>query len=83
MTARPGDLSFVGSGQPEASTRYVARAQVTWPRLDPGGLRRTGGDPVRIARLVARRTNLPLEVIFAMLTGEPPAGRVLGRLRTD
>ena len=47
---------------------YRARALLLWPRLDRRRLARTGGDPRRIARLVCRRSSLPVEVIVAMLT---------------
>jgi hypothetical protein len=47
-----------------------SRALAIWPGLDTRKLRRTGGDPVRIARLVERRTALPLEAIVKLLTGE-------------
>jgi hypothetical protein len=50
-----------------ADTRYFTLAQARWPRLDPGKLRRTHGDPRRIARLVARRTALPAEAILLIL----------------
>jgi hypothetical protein len=46
-----------------------ARALALWPGLDRTRLRRTGGDPVRIARLVGRRTTLPIEAILGLLTG--------------
>jgi hypothetical protein len=69
--------AVVPSADQEQDLPYERRAQAIWPRLQRDGLRRTGGDPVRIARLVARRSNQPLEVILAMLTGEMPAGRIL------
>ncbi|HEY6058387.1 MAG TPA: hypothetical protein VIV06_10155 [Candidatus Limnocylindrales bacterium] len=40
-----------------------------WPRLDAHALKRAGDDPVRIARVVARRTALPLESILRALLG--------------
>jgi hypothetical protein len=49
---------------------YRARALALWPRLDGERLRRTGGDVVRIARLVERRTSCSLETIIGMLTRE-------------
>jgi hypothetical protein len=48
-----------------------ARALAIWPGLDRDKLRRTGGDPVRIARLVEHRTRLPVEAILGLLTGLP------------
>lgn len=47
--------------------RYIRRARLLWPRLDVRRLRRTGGDPRRIARLVSRRSALPVDSILAML----------------
>ncbi|MFL5674109.1 MAG: hypothetical protein ACJ779_03825 [Chloroflexota bacterium] len=44
------------------------RALLVWPRLDRRKLAKCADDPSRIARLVATRTNLPTEVIVAMLT---------------
>jgi hypothetical protein len=46
---------------------YERRAVALWPRLDRVKLRRTHGDPTRIARLVARRTTLSVETIVLML----------------
>ncbi len=51
---------------------YAQRALAIWPRLDTVRLRRAKDDPVRIARLVERRTGIPLEQIMAMLA---PAAR--------
>lgn len=56
------------AGQPH---RYTERALLIWPRLDRDRLRRTHDDPLKIARLVARRTTLSLDEIVALLT-EPP-----------
>lgn len=50
-----------------ATASYATRALTLWPRLDRRALTRCAEDPVRIARLVARRTNLPLEAIRAIL----------------
>lgn len=56
-------------GRPDGlGRRYRGRALLLWPRLDRARLARTQGDPQRIARLVAHRSSLPLEVILAMLT---------------
>jgi hypothetical protein len=44
------------------------RALAIWPRLDTRALRRCRHDPRRVARLVSRRTSLPIETILAMLT---------------
>jgi hypothetical protein len=53
--------------------QYIRRAQLLWPGLDPTQLRRTGGDPQRIAKVVARRTTLPPESIAEMLRREGSA----------
>ena len=45
-----------------------ARALVLWPRLDRARLTRTKGDPIRIARLVTRRSSLTFDGILAVLT---------------
>ena len=47
-----------------------------WPGLDRRRLRRTEGDPWKIARLVASRTSLSLEAIFFLLMGPEIDGRV-------
>jgi hypothetical protein len=54
---------------PTARPDYSARALAIWPGLDRQKLRRTQGDPKRIARLVERRTRLPVEAIVGLLTG--------------
>ena len=46
---------------------YRAAALLLWPRLDPEGLRRAGGDPVKLARLAERRTGIPRDEIIGML----------------
>ena len=54
-------------------TPYAMRALVLWPRLDAARLRRAKGDPLRIAKLVERRTGRPREEILAMLDAEARA----------
>lgn len=44
-----------------------SRALAIWPGLDRRKLARTCGDPFRVARLVERRTALPLDAILGML----------------
>jgi hypothetical protein len=44
------------------------RALALWPRLDPAALRRCQSDARRIAALVSRRTSMPPEAIFRVLT---------------
>ncbi len=44
------------------------RALLVWPRLNPAALRRCGSDPYRVAALVGRRSNLPVEAIVGILT---------------
>lgn len=51
-----------------------ARALAMWPGLDRRKLARTCGDPVRIARLIERRTALPRDSIIGILEGGPTAG---------
>jgi hypothetical protein len=58
--------------------RYVTKALTLWPRLDPAKLRRTGGDPTRISRLVARRTALPELAILELILNEREATRPRG-----
>jgi hypothetical protein len=50
-----------------ARRRLRAAALALWPRLDRDALARAGGDPRRIARLVARRTPLLPEEVEGML----------------
>jgi hypothetical protein len=57
--------------------RVCQRALAIWPRLDHRALSRCGGDPKRIARLVARRTALPEEVIESILLDVPELDREL------
>ena len=52
-----------------AASVYQRRALLIWPGLDRARLRRTHGDPWKIARLVARRTSLPIESILSLLMG--------------
>ena len=55
------------------TTDYAARALGLWPGLDRVKLRRTHGDPTRIARLVGQRTALPPEAIVGLLTRDTPS----------
>ena len=48
---------------------YNLRALSIWPRLDRRALSRCGCDPQRIARLVARRTSLPIETVLGLILG--------------
>jgi hypothetical protein len=63
--------SLIAVAEPVARTDFKARALAIWPGLDRQKLRRTHGDPVRIARLVEHRTRLPIEAIVSLLTGQP------------
>jgi hypothetical protein len=56
-----------------ATSPYVERALLLWPRLDRARLRKLGDDPVRIAQMVAHRSSQPYDVILAMLTRACPA----------
>ena len=75
MSIQVTDLSFVAdwNDQPRATRRpasiHARRALTLWPGLDRARLRQTRDDPLRIARLVATRTSLPLETILTLLTG--------------
>jgi len=53
---------------PEHQT-YQRRALSIWPGLDRTRLRRTQGDPWKIARLVESRTSLTIEDILVLLMG--------------
>jgi hypothetical protein len=66
---------------PDSLPDYYIRALAVWPRLGhprPASLRH---DPRRMARLISRRTTLPVEVILALLgapaddAGSPRAGQ--------
>jgi hypothetical protein len=57
----------LGADNDESPTTIERRALALWPRLDAKALKRCGHDPRRIARLVARRTPLPLDTIMGML----------------
>jgi hypothetical protein len=63
--------SLITAPKPIAQLDFRARALAIWPGIDPRKLRRTQGDPLRIARLVERRTRLPIESIVSLLTGHP------------
>lgn len=52
----------------DAAEAIRRRALLVWPRLDAAALRRCGGDPERVAALVARRSALPRETIVGILT---------------
>lgn len=71
-------------------TGLAGRALTIWPRIDRVRLRRTHGDPERIARLIERRTAHSREEILAMLgvtcltlraTSKPVAVRSTGAAR--
>ena len=57
----------LGRGSRREMPGCSVRAMFLWPGLDRSRLVRTHGDPVRIARLVARRTSLAEEVIALLL----------------
>jgi hypothetical protein len=46
---------------------FTSRAIALWPRLDRAQLSRARGDPQKIARVITRRTALPVEAIVAIL----------------
>jgi 5-formyltetrahydrofolate cyclo-ligase len=68
------EASRIGTGGGRAC-RYYERALSIWPRLDRRALSRCACDPQRIARVVARRTSLPMEAILALIVG-PTVSRV-------
>ena len=53
-----------------SESALVARARALWPRLERSSLTRCGGNPRCIAAKVSRRTSLPEDAIFRLLTGE-------------
>ena len=55
----------------QADADVRGRALFLWPGLDRRKLSRTGGRPLRVARLVERRTSLTLDTILGMLTMPP------------
>jgi hypothetical protein len=61
-------LNQLFATQVEAGSAVDRRALMLWPRLNRRALSRCRHDPDRIARLVARRTNLDLTTIRALLT---------------
>jgi hypothetical protein len=71
MDSRPSRFDPGGG----TACRYNLRALSIWPRLDRRALGRCGCDPERIARLVARRTSLPIEAVLALIKG-PTASAV-------
>ncbi len=77
---RPGGgrLAVVRSDTLEGET-YRRRALAFWPRLDRARLTRAHGDPLRIARIIERRTALPLEAILGVLMGTRAGLTVPGR----
>jgi hypothetical protein len=61
----------VDSAEPVEAPSFAARALAHWPRLDRVRLNRARDDPRRIARLIMRRTALPVEAIVAILVRDP------------
>ena len=56
-----------------ATSCYLERALLLWPRLDRAKIRKVADNPVRIAEIVERRTSQPFDAILAMLTKHAPA----------
>jgi hypothetical protein len=75
MLSLPSSYAFVSDWNdtpPSAGPAHVdyrRRALGIWPGLDRTRLRRTKGDPWRIANLVATRTSLAHEDILVLLMG--------------
>jgi hypothetical protein len=67
------DAQASQTGLPHKPGDFVRRALLFWPRLDRGRLRRIREEPMKIARLVAPRTNLSLETIHSMIVGRTGA----------
>lgn len=63
------DIRDIGQARPPraATADCRSRALALWPGLDREKLRRTQGEPLRVARLVSRRTYLPLDAILGLL----------------
>jgi hypothetical protein len=56
-----------------ATSYFVERALLLWPRLDRAKLCKVADNPTRMAEIIERRTSQPLDVILAMLTKQAPA----------
>ena len=57
-----------GTGESQALVRTALQH---WPRLDRAALARAKGDPLKIARLVTRRSALPVAAVVAILASRP------------
>ena len=64
-----------------ARREYRRRALGIWPGLDRARLRRTNGDPWKIARLVQTRTSLAVEDILLLLMGPDRAAELKSAAR--
>jgi len=62
------ELARGGSVRSEGVGAIERRALALWPRLDRAALRRCHNDAHRIAALIARRTTMPPEAIYNVLT---------------
>jgi len=69
---RPNAPRAARSAVRQATTSYLERAMLLWPRLDRAKIRRVAENPARIAEIVERRTSQPYDVILAMLTKQSP-----------
>ncbi len=84
MSTSIQELQFItewADGPPATLTaepEYQRRALFIWPGLDRARLRRTHGDPWKIARLVAHRSSLSIESILTLLMGVGVAPEVPG-----
>jgi len=76
MLSQPRDVSFVTDWNDipplpaRPATDYRRRALAIWPGLDRVRLRRAHNDPLRIARLAASGTSLPIETVVVLLMGD-------------
>src|ERR1035437_410999 len=55
-----------------ATSGYLERAMLLWPRLDRARIRRVANDPARIAEIVQRRTSPPAEGVFGLVPQHSP-----------
>jgi hypothetical protein len=88
MTTSSQQYQFItpwadGPPAPPTSSDYQRRALLIWPGLDRARLRRTHGDPWKIARLVGRRTSLSMESILILLMGLGVAADASAADRTE
>jgi hypothetical protein len=67
-TTTPQERPIMVLVSPLKPCTYVQRACILWPRPDRRTLARCQNNPIRIARVIARRTTLSEEAIVTLLT---------------